>query len=83
MADPKPVTPDIPPSAQEPENVGNAFMKSDGVLEMMLRTVARSGAIGETMMVVEPNDSRYKAMVAHLGGIKPGEARAIPPFPAE
>jgi hypothetical protein len=32
-------------------------------------------------MVVPPDDPRYANYVAHLGGMKPGEAKPIPPFP--
>ena len=77
-----PSLPDAPPGAQTPTSVGNAFMKPDGTLEMTFRTVARSGAIGEAFKVLAPGDEQYASMVAHLGGIQPGEGRAIPPFPA-
>lgn len=75
-----PSLPDMPPGAQMPDSVGNAFMKPDGTLEMTFRTVAPSGAIGEAYKVLAPGDAQYAAMVAHLGGIQPGEGRAIPPF---
>jgi hypothetical protein len=77
-------TPDTPQAPQEPEpkTIGSAYMQDDGTLEMSLRAVAADGTIGEAMMVVAPQDTRYADMVKHLGGIKPGEGKAIPPFPS-
>ena len=57
-------------------------MQEDGTLELSLRTETEDGMIGEAFLVIPPNDPRYSSMVAHLGGIKPGEGCAIPPFPA-
>jgi hypothetical protein len=77
-----PALPDVPPGAEGPASVGNAYMKPDGTLEMTFRTIGPGGIIGEAYKVLAPDDPQYAAMVAHLGGIQPGEGRAIPPFPA-
>jgi len=69
------------PDSEEPTSVGMAEMERDGTLKMHLRTETGDGTIGEALLVVAPNDKRYADMVRHLGGLKPGEARAIPPFP--
>jgi hypothetical protein len=83
MADPtSPQNADRPPARPEPENVGSAYMQPDGTLEMSLRTETQDGTIGEALLVVGKDDPRYAGMVKHLGGIRPGEGRAIPPFPA-
>ena len=83
MANPaSPPNADRPPARPEPENVGSAYMQPDGTLEMSLRTETQDGTIGEALLVVAKDDPRYADMVKHLGGIKPGEGRAIPPFPA-
>ena len=71
------------PEDDEPETVGSAYMQKDGTIELSLRTVASDGTIGEAMLAVGPDDERHASMVKHLGGIKPGEGRPIPPFPAE
>jgi hypothetical protein len=75
-----PSLPQVPPGAEDPTSVGNAYMKPDGTLEMTFRTVGRGGMIGEAYKVLKPDDPQYAAMVRHLGGIQPGEGRAIPPF---
>jgi len=82
MADPLPPGADRPPARSQPENVGSAYMQPDGTLEMSLRTETNDGTIGEAFLVIPKGDPRYPGMVAHLGGIKPGEGRTIPPFPA-
>jgi hypothetical protein len=73
---------DRPPSRPASPDVGSAYMQDDGTLEMSLRTETRDGTIGEAFLVIAPADERYRSMVAHLGGIKPGEGKPIPPFPA-
>ena len=72
---------DLPPPPDEPESVGTARMEKDGTLKLYLRTETPEGLVGEMLMVVPPDDPRHAGMVQHLGGIKPLEARPIPPFP--
>lgn len=72
-----------PPTRKAPDNVGSAYMKPDGTIEMRLRTETDDGTVGEALLVIPPSDPRHAAMVKHLDGIKPGEGRSIKPFPAE
>jgi hypothetical protein len=69
------------PDSDTPQDVGMAEMDKDGTLRLYLRTEETDGTIGEMMMTVVPQDPKYAGMVAHLSGIKPGQAKAIPPFP--
>ncbi len=62
------------------ESVGVAVCKPDGTIEMMLRAKGPKGEIGEAMKVYKPADPKYAGIVAHLGGIKPGQSKPIPPF---
>ena len=55
-------------------------MDKDGTLRLMLRTETADGMIGEMTMAVPRGDPRYAGFVAHLGGMKPGDAKPIPPF---
>ena len=71
-----------PPGNAKADNVGSAYMQPDGTLEMRLRTETHDGTIGEAYLLIPPADPRYQSMVKHLSGIKPGEGRTIPPFPA-
>lgn len=74
---------DLPPAdeAEQPASVGVATMDADGTLRLMLRTETASGMVGEMTLVARPDDPRYAGYLAHLGGIAPGQARPIPPFP--
>jgi hypothetical protein len=85
MNPPKPLPPreSLPPDPEDglPASVGTATMAQDGTLTLMLRTETADGLVGEMVMVVPPGDPRHAGMVRHLGGIAPGQARAIPPFP--
>lgn len=74
-------TDDLPPPAPPP-SVGTARMDADGTLKLYLYTETADGVIGEMLMTVRPDDPRHAGFVAHLGGIQPGQARRIPPFPA-
>lgn len=86
MSEPQDFPMPLPPQAASeeplPEEIGSAYMREDGTLEMSLRAVAADGTIGEAMLVVAPGDARYPSMVKHLGGIKPGEGKPVPPFPS-
>jgi hypothetical protein len=77
----EPTLPSRPPAKPPADNVGSAYMESDGTLEMRLRTETEDGTIGEAYLLIPPADPRYAAMVKHLDGIKPGEGRTIKPFP--
>jgi hypothetical protein len=73
----------LPPAfdPEAPASVGSAEMAKDGTLRLMLRAETADGMIGEMTMVVPPGDPRYAGYVAHLGGMRPGDAKPIPPFP--
>jgi hypothetical protein len=70
-----------PPARPQPVDVGSAYMEADGTIEMRLRTETDDGTVGEALLVIPPNDPRHAEMVKHLDGIRPGEGRAIKPFP--
>jgi hypothetical protein len=64
-----------PPSA--PASIGVARMLADGTLELDLH--GPGGA--EARVVYKPNDAKYKSTLDHLGGMKPGESKSVPPWP--
>jgi hypothetical protein len=75
----QPLAPE-PPATPAPDNVGTANMDAAGIVYLRLRSVDH-GMVAEAMKVVKPTDSDYADIVKHLGGIKPGESKPIPPFP--
>jgi hypothetical protein len=56
-------------------------MDADGTLRLMFRSEEPSG-IAEALRVVPPGSPDYAKFLKHLGGLKPGESKPIPPFPA-
>jgi len=78
MAAPAPKTPAEPPCI-----VGAATMKEDGTIHMVLHATGEHGELGEGMVTYLPSDPQYKETLAHLGGMKPGENKAVPCWPEE
>ena len=65
----------------QPKSIGKATMKPDGTILLQLRAEGENGTIGDSLLVVSPNDPKHQGIVSHLGGIKPGEEKPVPPFP--
>jgi hypothetical protein len=63
-----------------PESVGVARMAPDGTVTAYLRSEAPGQPIAEAKTIYKPGDPKYDEMVAHIGGIKPGEEKPIPPW---
>jgi hypothetical protein len=61
------------------DNVGRAKMSSDGTITLQLRSLWPN-PIAETQLVYAPDDPQYEEIMHHLGGIKPGESKPIPPW---
>ncbi len=60
--------------------IGTAWMEADGTI--ILDLVARSGARTGDGRLVYPPDYPDRGMIRrHLGGLRPGETRPVPPFP--
>jgi hypothetical protein len=64
-----------------PSSIGVASMLPDGTLILQLRSEAKSGEIGEWYHEIKPNDARYAPYLKHIGGLKPGEEKPVPPWP--
>jgi hypothetical protein len=64
-----------------PSSIGRATMEADGTIEMELRAEGPRGARGEGRLVYRPGDRDYPMVLKHLGGLKPGETKPVPPFP--
>lgn len=63
-------------------NIGTAKMDSDGTVRMMLRAEdPATKTIGDTLISYKPGDKSYQDVLSHLGGLKPGEIKFVPPWP--
>ncbi len=61
--------------------IGTATTKADGTIVMRLRAEGRRGEIGDAILTYSPNDPDYSEVLRHLGGLKPGEGKLVPPWP--
>ncbi|MFZ2639409.1 MAG: hypothetical protein WA117_00365 [Verrucomicrobiia bacterium] len=74
-------------SSSEQENnngIGTAEMAADGTITLQLRAEGKSGgerAVGDAMFVYKKDDPKYKDILDHLGGMKPGESKFVKPWP--
>jgi hypothetical protein len=61
--------------------IGMATMQPDGTIIMDMRAESDKGDIGIGRLVYSPSDPQYQEILKHLGGLKPGEPKPVPPFP--
>ncbi len=67
------------PACQSTSSIGVARMDSDGVITMRVRSLP-PGPVAEGELRYAPADPDYQEIVAHLGGIRPGESKPVPPW---
>ncbi|OAI41434.1 hypothetical protein AYO40_03220 [Planctomycetaceae bacterium SCGC AG-212-D15] len=58
-----------------PAAIGTATMEEDGTIVLDLRTPAMA------LFRYPPDDKEYKEILKHLGGLKRGETKLVPPWP--
>jgi hypothetical protein len=79
------------PAATKPSNgsddakkaapIGTATMTEDGTITLNLRAEGPKGTIGDGRLVYRKGDKGYSDVLKHLGGLKPGESKPVPPWP--
>ena len=66
-------------TAQEQPSIGEAAMLADGTIVLRLRAEAKD-AVGDAMFQYKPGEKDYAMILAHVGGLKPGDRKPVPPF---
>ena len=56
-------------------------MPPDGTIHLRLRAPLPGGGSGEGEFDYKPGDPDYQQILAHLGGLKPGETKPVRPWP--
>jgi hypothetical protein len=59
--------------------IGEAWLEEDGAITMRLRTTSDGQHVSGTMRY-QTTDEHYEDVLNHLGGLKPGEKKLIPPW---
>lgn len=72
-----------PDAGAAPESIGQASMKPDGTIVLQLRAEGPGGAVGDGLVTYPKSDPKYDSVLKHLGGLKPGQTKPVPPFPPE
>jgi len=78
----------VPPPVAEPP-IGTALMLKDRTIALDLNKephigVARSpGELGYGQVDIDPTNPHYQELLRHLGGLKPGEEKPMPPWRAD
>jgi hypothetical protein len=65
--------------ADAPRSIGTATME-DGTIVLMLRAEGQDAA-GDAMLTYPKSHKDYQMILGHLGGLKPGETKQVPPWP--
>jgi hypothetical protein len=68
------------PAASARGPIGTARMLPDGTLELDLIATAGSTR-GHARLTYPPAHAEYKRVLEHLGGMRPGEEKPVPPWP--
>jgi hypothetical protein len=61
------------------KSIGVATMLPNGVI--LVGVGGPDGLRARAVLMVEPGDTNYQAIIDHVGGLKPGETKPIPPWP--
>lgn len=64
----------------QPECIGVANMSQDGTITLLLRAQSPKGDLGDALLTYAKSDPRYAGILKHIGGLKPGEEKPVPPF---
>ena len=68
------------PAATPAASVGVATMLQNGTILVGVPGPG-SDSRAQAVLMVEPGDSTYQPIIDHVGGLKPGETKSIPPWP--
>ena len=65
----------------ESNSIGVANMSEDGTITLLLRAEGPGGIVGDAVMTYGRSHKQYADILKHLGGLKPGEEKSVPPWP--
>jgi len=60
--------------------IGTATMREDESIELRLYSTS-NGTDAHFYQILHKGDALYDEVIAHVGGLKPGESKLVPPWP--
>jgi hypothetical protein len=66
---------------ESPKSIGEATMEKDGTIVLQLRAEGPGRMIGDAQFRYPRSHPDYAEVLKHLGGLKPGERKPVPPWP--
>ena len=63
-----------------PRSIGSATMTADGTIILDLRAEGPGGTTGDARLVYPRGHRQYDKILEHLGGLRAGETKPVPPF---
>jgi hypothetical protein len=61
-------------------SIGTATMLPDGTIVLDLRADGPQGQVGHGRLLYRPSHPDHAAVLRHLGGLRPGEQKPVPPW---
>ena len=62
-------------------SIGIARMLHDETIVLDLRAEGPAGQVGDAQLRYPKGSAKYQDVLKHLGGLKPGESKPVPPWP--
>jgi hypothetical protein len=78
---PKPAPPSTSTSPTAAPSIGSATMLADRTIVMNLRASGPGPQLGDGQVRYPPSHANYQEVLRHLGGLRPGQTKPVPPFP--
>lgn len=64
----------------QPRSIGVATMLPDGTIVLDLRAEGAGGTVGHGRLTYPPDHRDHASVLRHLGGLRPGEVKPVPPW---
>ena len=68
---------------EEQRAIGTATMNADRSIDLMLRAEGAGGTTGDSLEKLKVGDKEYEMVLRHVGGLRPGESKPVPPWPEQ
>ena len=71
-----------PISGETAVTIGIASMSADRMITVMLRAENGKSVVGDAAFFMNPGHKDYEKTIQHVGGLKPGQTKPYPAWPA-